>query len=371
MFPLPSKHGVLAARDAWHGAVDENSDDDPEAHRWDLAETIFGRVGSKPDEALKGRVSFAAGLPDDPANVRVVDNPEATIRCLRNPALRQPIWRSKPEIQHLSAGTRGVNRRSLPVGSAIRFADSRSSNYPYGADEQSTVANPAEDDRSVRKCPVTFTSELRFHNLRRRELGAVLWAMTFGGDFNCHHSLGGGKPDGNGRVVLELDLDDWDSAVVANKIDDYDETSGTMTTAKAPSADQCKDDFVKGMERFIHANGLASSRNSPQIRTLLGLADVSRSDPPQTPIDHWQYMLLDDHANARANNWLFPRSHRSRAERRVIAADLAHALVCPQHIAKSNHPRPRLAWLPVLQRAAMARSGLSGPRRPAMRKVPR
>lgn len=56
-----------------------------------------------------------------------------------------------------------------------------------------------------------FSTKLRFHNLRRIELGAILWALTFGdqkalkGDWGLYrHRIGMGKPLGMGQISIRV-----------------------------------------------------------------------------------------------------------------------------------------------------------------------
>lgn len=62
----------------------------------------------------------------------------------------------------------------------------------------------------------SFKTRLRFHNLKPQELGAVLWALSFGdpaawtdaSDISRRHRLGMGKPYGLGEIAIRLgDLD--------------------------------------------------------------------------------------------------------------------------------------------------------------------
>jgi hypothetical protein len=57
-----------------------------------------------------------------------------------------------------------------------------------------------------------FKTKLRFHNLRPVELGAVVWALTFGRpealegkDSGLQHRIGMGKPLGLGQVSIRMD----------------------------------------------------------------------------------------------------------------------------------------------------------------------
>ena len=50
----------------------------------------------------------------------------------------------------------------------------------------------------------SFKEKIRFHNLRRVELGALLSSITFGNDDSCRHSFGSGKPYGYGKSKVEI-----------------------------------------------------------------------------------------------------------------------------------------------------------------------
>jgi len=49
-----------------------------------------------------------------------------------------------------------------------------------------------------------FKGFIRFHNLREKELGALIWALSWGGNENLRHTLGGGKPFGYGSCKIEI-----------------------------------------------------------------------------------------------------------------------------------------------------------------------
>jgi CRISPR-associated protein (TIGR03986 family) len=72
----------------------------------------------------------------------------------------------------------------------------------------------------VKPC-ATFAFEIRAHNLRQAELGALLWLLTLPPDH--HFRLGGGKPLGFGSVTLELETEKsaiLDAAAIARRYDD-------------------------------------------------------------------------------------------------------------------------------------------------------
>jgi len=51
---------------------------------------------------------------------------------------------------------------------------------------------------------VVFQGKIRVHNLRPAELGALVWALTWGGESGLRHSIGMAKPYGYGSVQVEI-----------------------------------------------------------------------------------------------------------------------------------------------------------------------
>lgn len=52
---------------------------------------------------------------------------------------------------------------------------------------------------------VVFEGRIRFHNLKKEELGALLWVLTWGSNGNRHHQVGMAKPLGYGRIKISID----------------------------------------------------------------------------------------------------------------------------------------------------------------------
>lgn len=96
-----------------------------------------------------------------------------------------------------------------------------------------------------------FTCHVDIHNLRPVELGALLWAITLGGDKSARHNLGMARPLGYGRCVIRL----ANSMVV------------DMTGRRLPTLDSIIQEFQAYMESKLP--GWASSH---QVRELIALA---------------------------------------------------------------------------------------------------
>lgn len=116
-----------------------------------------------------------------------------------------------------------------------------------------------------------FTMPLTFHNLRPVELGALLWALSFGdkaafgeGLPPLHHRLGMGKPVKLGEVAIQVKLE----------VDDDPEKRSEM-------------DFVKLFEDHMKAAYGNDWKLSKQVQALLKAAD-----PKQNTGDELKYMPL-------------------------------------------------------------------------------
>ncbi len=186
----------------------------PEAHRkpsrdsLPIAEAIFGRVEVEGHAALRGRI-VAEPFPAR-EGVRILDVRDEVLNCPK-PTFYPNYIQQKTDASgdHLAGGHY----------STLQNEDARIrgwKRYPVPGDGAAPRANPSpNDNRDV--CTyfrpldrgAGFEGYLRFHNLRPWELGALIWAITFGDPTNdrYRHSLGMAKPLGYGSVRIEIDSD--------------------------------------------------------------------------------------------------------------------------------------------------------------------
>lgn len=254
----------------------------PEAHREqtlepDLAELLFGRVTTDGAQSFRGRVSLDAG--------------QLTNRDYAEKDMGETVT-STPKPGFFPAYLR---QQEPPPGSRRRYVTWVDENaqmrgwkrYPVQKKEAYKPPAPPEGiSKSSRSRlmpivpkpgdgPLEFETMLRFHNLRPFELGALLWALDFGGDVTSRHSLGMGKPYGWGCARLEV----GSPKIAAND-----------PTEKPTSLESYRDEFVKQVT--IRVPGW---ENSHQIRALREMAHPSE-DPllrsmildPQKGINEFQ-----------------------------------------------------------------------------------
>jgi len=160
----------------------------------DLAETIFGHVG---DESLKGRVYFshalAEGNPEeDGVKKEILGSPKASYYpfYLKQDGKKFNTYQSK------TSELRGFKKyHSQNLQSPTKYTQDQ-------LDSDSMVSfNPLKSETK-------FKLKIRYHNLRKVEIGALLSAFTYHGNHSeLRHNLGLAKSFGYGRVKFELKLD--------------------------------------------------------------------------------------------------------------------------------------------------------------------
>lgn len=223
----------------------------PYEGKMDMAESIFGRIGTKEDSnAFKGRVHFS--------NCRAVSSKESepVTLVLNSPkASYYPIYIK----QEGSGGVISLN------GNYRTYNDGELSGwkiYVVRNEMWSKKVNDPKLDTTLFPLGAgsIFEGKVSFHNLRPVELGALLSALTFHSTSGCYHLLGQGKPYGLGKTVYEVCL-------------------------HCNERNEDKDYFMALFERTI-TNGIGSWRDTPTIKSLFTLSgkEVDSSD--------YKYMIL-------------------------------------------------------------------------------
>lgn len=290
----------------------------------DMAEILFGVVPAscKSDgQSLRGRVSFGTAL------------------CIGSPT---PIEGLPPTILNGPKASYFPNYVKQPQAGS-QSGDLKGSDYAtYMADDRrnldKAVSNP--EIRGWKRYPVRTSDDLpplsdkqrqntrvqvnlhplpegtrfeftvRFHNLRPVELGAVLWAIEWGGDRKLSHVLGMAKSTGFGRVGLELDPDSF-KPVSNQRGREVGDISHYVTQ------------FVDHMEKtYKSAGGVAkkdaSWRNSEQLVQLLAMANPGAANQFPGKLCH---MELD---GSMGNEFVHAKRRDQRRDKvRWVLADYA------------------------------------------------
>lgn len=276
MFRLPYELSV-------HQAI-ENSTADHFHGEPDLAETVFGFVSGDAD-ALKGRVSFSPATAIEAKPVG--DNAIQVVFGGPKPTF-YPNYIVQSE--NLGAGSRSNYSTFMDPDCQIRGWK----RYPVRsvAEEGLKKMGDKVDTRLIPLAPAArFRFSVKIHNLRPVELGAVVWALTWGGSKGHFHSLGMGKSAGFGRASVSI-LEEH--IVGANGV--------------SLSLEAAMSEFEKRMDAEVGGEW----RKTEQLEQLLAMAD-----PTKTPA--YGTLILDpenrrnDFADAkRANLVLKPHVARSK-----------------------------------------------------------
>jgi len=259
MYRLPYKNRI-------HDAIGHTSKQHLATDRLDLAETIFGFVPdgtSKKPEALKGRVSICPAIAD-------------LMTC-------RP-WTDEQYIQTVLGGPKPTfypnyieQPPRIDPSKGIYYNTYMNSNcrlrgwkrYPVRKPEtvsRDSVPNGVSNDVDTRMIPLApqakFTFRIKLHNMLPAEVGAVVWALTWGGRPHLRHTLGMGKPFGFGQAAITMD------SSASSLVDMNGNQVSALSTQVA---------FVQMMQKFIGNDW----ERSPQLEQLLAMATLQFSPPPE------------------------------------------------------------------------------------------
>lgn len=172
----------------------------------DLATTIFGFTDK--DKGLKGRLFIGNAISE---NAKAIDekseifgSPKASYFPFY---LKQDEKINNYKTYEDNASLRGYKR--YPVRNLIVKG-----NY----DEKQLANKKVFSSFKPLNKDTEFTFKIRFHNLKRVEIGAILSSLTFHGNNNtCYHNLGAAKPFGYGKVKIEV----LNIGFLSKSIDEY------------------------------------------------------------------------------------------------------------------------------------------------------
>lgn len=158
----------------------------------DLAECMFGHIND--EKKLKGRIQFSNAFSKNAIQAEM-----GVSLSLSSPkASYYPMYIKQK-------GRNGKTERYLTYNdgtlSGWKRYPVKKSACPCSSDNVNidTVIFPVKED-------AVFQGEIRFHNLKEVELGALLSALTFHNSSGCYHQIGQGKPYGYGKVSINCNL---------------------------------------------------------------------------------------------------------------------------------------------------------------------
>ena len=186
IFKLAYKKSLL---DAISQSIDKS--------RLDLAETIFGTV--QEDNPLKGRVHFShfksTHVSYETEKSEILGSPQATY---------YPNYLNQTQINGHT-----VNKYTTLMDGTAQISGYK--RYPlHKSIKKSFIPKEENTDIQTKFKPLStgsqFKGKVRFHNLKKAEIGALLSALSFHGNSGYRHNLGMAKALGYGKVKIDIDL---------------------------------------------------------------------------------------------------------------------------------------------------------------------
>jgi len=184
LYKLPYTHSI---KDGIPKAHFENQD-------LDLAQTIFGHINKEKKEALKGRVQFShfkavSNITPLAPRKEILGTPRASY---------YPIYVKQTDgklfTTFMDANFEIAGRKMYPIHNSNQTTKTTIT----GNDNVGTTFKPLKDE-------VVFKGKLRYHNLKKCEIGALLSALTFHNTPKTFHNIGMAKSLGYGKIELKLD----------------------------------------------------------------------------------------------------------------------------------------------------------------------
>jgi CRISPR-associated protein (TIGR03986 family) len=219
LYKLPYKHSIK------DGLTELHFD-----KRLDLAQTIFGYTDKK--YALKGRVQFSHFKAENNAQVlqkrtEILGTPRASY---------YPIYIKQQDGNLFTTymddfSIAGWKRYPIHQGNKTTKTEDT------GNTKVGTTFAPLNSG-------VIFKGKLRYHNLKRVELGAILSALTFHNTKECYHNIGMAKSLGYGKIDIKLNG--------IEKLQEYlkaFESEMTLTVEKWAQSEQIKELFSMATEQ--------------------------------------------------------------------------------------------------------------------------
>lgn len=247
MYRLPYENSI-------HETIVHTNPDHISSTKHDMAELLFGYITK--GNALKGRVQVGHLVAQ--GNIRPLPN--------RRTVLGSPKPTYYPNYIEQEHDAQG----KLKGASYKTFMDKDArirgwKDYPRRGDNF-TPNPPRATTQSVETAftplpaETLFKGKIRFHNLKPEELGALVWAITWGGNSNLCHGIGMAKPYGYGSIHVAI----------------LEEPNFTSIDGTNYTIQKLCTEFENTMQRAI-----LNWKNSAQIVSLRNMANPGYNPPCQ------------------------------------------------------------------------------------------
>ncbi|MDD4570403.1 MAG: TIGR03986 family CRISPR-associated RAMP protein [Tepidanaerobacteraceae bacterium] len=244
----------------------------------DMAENIFGIEANK--KSLASRVFFEDAVLGDGQRDIFVSNEPLNPQILSEPKpttfqhyLEQNKNGDAENLNHWDIIDKGIRGHKL-----YWHRDSRDWEYNENEKQREKDEKQLTEIKPI-KPGVEFTFRIRFENLTKEELGAMLFALDLPN--GCHHKLGMGKPLGLGSVSIKPNLFLIDREKRYTKLFQGDAWNLENNQKETKS-------FKDAFEQYVF------SEIKPDNKTMTSIWDYER-------MQHLKTML--NWGNTKAENW--------------------------------------------------------------------
>jgi hypothetical protein len=242
----------------------------------DLAETLFGHVpmqsGKRAEDepaARKGRVSIGMahlheGGRELPSVKAILGAPKASY---------YPAYVEQDPQRPGSAPVGGKDKYKTYMDDDARIRGFKRYRPHLSAEKPPPGPEKQNDNVWTEFKPLdkgtVFRTKVRLHNVKQEELGALLWALDFGGEKDTYHMLGMARSLGYGRCTL---------TVVGHDLRKNDRGATRMTDA---DLDQARKSYTDVMNAWAKEQGIDGGWSySRHLFELVELAKVLPEDSP-------------------------------------------------------------------------------------------
>ena len=191
---------------AYNKSILEASKQDTNTDKIDLAQTIFGYVNKDKNQALKGRVqisNFSSILQRFEKEIEQVlgtPNPTYYPNYIRQTDTNGNSVNRYITLMDNNAQISGWKR--YPLHNSIQ-------SYPLPKNKEGKINHDVTTNFIPLSEGTVFKGKIRFHNLKKVEIGALLSAITFHGqNHKCSHNIGMAKSLGYGRIEIDIEKKD-------------------------------------------------------------------------------------------------------------------------------------------------------------------
>ncbi len=167
--------------------------------KYDLASLIFGN--EKCNNSLKGRVVIGHAMSE---NATASSNNEERVLGSPKPSFYPAYIKQTKDLIESKNQEKDYYKTYLNNDAELRGFKRYPLHLEIKAGDLSNNENIATEFIPLAENTV-FYSKIRYHNLRKVELGALLSAITMHNCPNAFHNIGGAKPYGFGKVKVEIE----------------------------------------------------------------------------------------------------------------------------------------------------------------------